>query len=59
MIFLYYAGNEDEIEEMDDERLHSDETESTGHEGNDDAAKSGGKEKYIHKLCNPKKDRYY
>ena len=44
---------------MDDERLDEDEIESTGDEGNDDASESGGKEKYIHKLCNPKKDRYY
>ena len=46
LFFLFYEGNEDEIEDMDDERLDEDEIESTGGQrSNDDASESGGKEK--------------
>ena len=44
--FLFYEGNEDEIEDMDDERLDEDEMQSTGGQrSDDDASKSGGKKK--------------
>ena len=46
LFFLFYEGNEDEIEDMDDERLDEDEMQSTGGQrSGDDASKSGGKKK--------------
>ena len=46
LFFLFYEGNEDEIEDMDDERLDEDEMQSTGGQrSDDDASKSGGKKK--------------
>ena len=46
LFFLFYEGNEDEIEDMDDERLDKDEIQSTGGQrSDDDASKSGGKKK--------------
>ena len=54
-LFLFYEGNEDEIEDMDDEELDEDEIQSTGGQrSDDDASKSGGKKKYIHKCYNHK-----
>ena len=45
-LFLFYEGNEDEIEDMDDEELDEDEIQSTGGQrSDDDASKSGGKKK--------------
>ena len=46
LFLLFYEGNEDELEDMDDERLDEDEIQSTGGErSDDDASKSGGKKK--------------
>ena len=46
LFFLFYEGNEDEIEDMDDERPDEDEMQSTGGQrSDDDASKSGGKKK--------------
>ena len=46
LFFLFYEGNEDKIEDMDDERLDEEEIESTGGQrSDDDASESGGKEK--------------
>ena len=44
--YLFYEGNEHEIEDMDDEGLDEDEIQSTGGQrSDDDASKSGGKKK--------------
>ena len=46
LFFLFYEGNEDKIENMDDEGLDEDEIQSTGGQrSDDDATKSGGKKK--------------
>ena len=46
LFFLFYEGNEDEIEDMDDEELDEDEIQSTGGQrSDDDTSKSGGKKK--------------
>ena len=46
LLFFFYEGNEDEIEDMDDEELDEDEIQSTGGQrSDDDASKSGGKKK--------------
>ena len=43
-IFLFYEGNEDEIDDMYDEGLDEDDIQSTGGEtSDDDASKSGSK----------------
>ena len=46
LFFLFYEGNEDKIEDMDDERLDEEEIDSSGGQrSDDDASQSGGKEK--------------
>ena len=57
VLVVFYEGNEDEIKDMDDETLKKDEIQASGQTSDDNASKSGGKEKYIHKCCNNKLTR--